>query len=86
MAKSLAENLVYRAMEIVKEKTGKGTLEVFGAAKNIMPILEVKARRVGCQLSGAYRSAARAKADSSYPLADQIFQGTCRTYNGETSQ
>ncbi|NLJ77265.1 MAG: 30S ribosomal protein S7 [Peptococcaceae bacterium] len=46
--KSLAENLVYRAMEIVKEKTGKEPLEVFEAAmKNIMPILEVKARRVG---------------------------------------
>jgi small subunit ribosomal protein S7 len=46
--KSLAETLVYRAMDIIKEKSGKNPLEVFEAAmKNIMPILEVKARRVG---------------------------------------
>jgi small subunit ribosomal protein S7 len=46
--KSLAEAVVYGAMDIIKEKSGKNPLEVFEAAmKNIMPILEVKARRVG---------------------------------------
>ncbi|MDD2554477.1 MAG: 30S ribosomal protein S7 [Desulfotomaculaceae bacterium] len=46
--KSLAETVVYGAMDIVKEKSGKNPLEVFEAAmKNIMPVLEVKARRVG---------------------------------------
>lgn len=46
--KSLAETVVYGAMDIIKEKSGKNPLEVFEAAmKNIMPILEVKARRVG---------------------------------------
>lgn len=46
--KSLAETVVYGAMNIIKEKSGKDPLEVFEAAmKNIMPILEVKARRVG---------------------------------------
>jgi len=46
--KSLAETLVYGAMDIIKEKSGKNPLEVFEAAmKNIMPVLEVKARRVG---------------------------------------
>lgn len=46
--KSLAETVVYGAMDIIKEKTGKNPLEVFEAAmKNIMPVLEVKARRVG---------------------------------------
>ncbi len=46
--KGTAEHICYNAFEIVKQKTGKSPLEVFEAAmKNIMPILEVKARRVG---------------------------------------
>ena len=46
--KSLAETVVYGAMDIVKERSGKNPLEVFEAAmKNVMPVLEVKARRVG---------------------------------------
>ncbi len=46
--KSVAESVVYGAMDIVKEKSGKNALEVFEAAmKNVMPVLEVKARRVG---------------------------------------
>ncbi|MDT3701127.1 MAG: 30S ribosomal protein S7 [Thermincola sp.] len=46
--KGTAEQICYNAFEIVKDKTGKNPLEVFEAAmKNIMPVLEVKARRVG---------------------------------------
>lgn len=46
--KGTAEHLVYGAFDIVKEKTGKDALEIFDQAmKNIMPVLEVKARRVG---------------------------------------
>jgi len=46
--KSIAEAICYKALEIVKEKSGKDPMEVFEAAlKNIMPVLEVKARRVG---------------------------------------
>lgn len=46
--KSLAENIIYRAMDIIREKTGKNPLDVFETAmKNVMPVLEVKARRVG---------------------------------------
>lgn len=46
--KSLAEKIVYGALDIVQEKTGKTGLEVFETAmKNVMPVLEVKARRVG---------------------------------------
>ncbi|MHB8171892.1 MAG: 30S ribosomal protein S7 [Thermincolia bacterium] len=46
--KSTAESLCYNAFNIIKEKTGKDPLEVFEQAmKNIMPVLEVKARRVG---------------------------------------
>ncbi|KJS68424.1 MAG: 30S ribosomal protein S7 [Peptococcaceae bacterium BICA1-7] len=46
--KGTAEKIVYGAFDIVKEKTGKDALEIFDTAmKNIMPVLEVKARRVG---------------------------------------
>lgn len=46
--KSVAEKVCYGAFDIIKEKTGKNAIEVFEQAmKNIMPVLEVKARRVG---------------------------------------
>ncbi len=46
--KGVAQKIVYDAFEIIKEKTGKDALEVFRQAMdNIMPLLEVKARRVG---------------------------------------
>jgi len=46
--KGVAQKIVYGAFDIIKEKSGKNPLEVFGEAlNNIMPVLEVKARRVG---------------------------------------
>ena len=46
--KGVAQKIVYEAFEIVAEKTGKDALEVFEQAmENVMPSLEVKARRVG---------------------------------------
>lgn len=46
--KSLAENICYRAFDIVARKTGKDPMDAFEIAmKNITPILEVRARRVG---------------------------------------
>ena len=46
--KGVAQRIVYDAFDILKEKTGKDPLEVFEQAlNNIMPVLEVKARRVG---------------------------------------
>ena len=46
--KGVAQKVVYGAFDIIKEKTDKNPLEVFGQAmENIMPTLEVKARRVG---------------------------------------
>ncbi len=46
--KGTAQKIVYRAFDQVKEKTGEEPLEVFEKAMaNIMPVLEVKARRVG---------------------------------------
>ncbi|EYE87543.1 30S ribosomal protein S7 [Fervidicella metallireducens AeB] len=46
--KGVAQKVCYDAFEILKEKTGKDALEVFETAlNNIMPLLEVKARRIG---------------------------------------
>ena len=46
--KGVSQKVVYGAFDIVREKTGREPLEVFTEAmENIMPTLEVKARRVG---------------------------------------
>ncbi|NLN16468.1 MAG: 30S ribosomal protein S7 [Firmicutes bacterium] len=46
--KSLAEGIVYQALETVRDKMGKDPVEILDQAlKNIMPVLEVRPRRVG---------------------------------------
>lgn len=46
--KGIAQKIVYHAFDRVAEKTGKPALDVFeDAMNNIMPVLEVKARRIG---------------------------------------
>ena len=46
--KSKAERIFYGAMDIIEEKTGENPYEVFKAGlDNIMPVLEVRSRRVG---------------------------------------
>jgi small subunit ribosomal protein S7 len=46
--KGVAQKIVYGAFATMEEKAGKPALEVFeGAMNNIMPVLEVKARRIG---------------------------------------
>ncbi len=46
--KGVAQKIVYDAFDLIREKTGREPLEVFEEAmENIMPVLEVKARRIG---------------------------------------
>lgn len=46
--KGVAQKIVYGAFDIIQEKTGNDPLETFeNAMENVMPVLEVKARRVG---------------------------------------
>lgn len=46
--KSTAERIFYSAMDMIKDKTGENPLDVYESAlNNIMPVLEVKSRRVG---------------------------------------
>ena len=46
--KSVAESIVYGALEMIKTKSGKDPIEVFTqAVQNVKPVVEVKSRRVG---------------------------------------
>ncbi len=46
--KGVAQKIVYGAFDIIKEKTSQEPMEIFKKAlENVMPVLEVKARRVG---------------------------------------
>lgn len=46
--RGVAQTILYDAFELIRQRTGNDPMEVFEAAiKNIMPVLEVKARRVG---------------------------------------
>ncbi len=46
--KGVAQKICYDAFDLIKERTGKEPIEVFTQAlENVMPVLEVKARRVG---------------------------------------
>ncbi|AYD39249.1 30S ribosomal protein S7 [Clostridium fermenticellae] len=46
--KGVAQKICYGAFELIKQKTDKDPMEVFEAAmNNVMPLLEVKARRIG---------------------------------------
>lgn len=59
--KGVAQRICYDAFDIIKEKTGRDPLEVFEEAlNNIMPVLEVKARRVG---GATYQVPIEVKAD-----------------------
>ncbi len=65
--KSTAQNIVYGAMEIVKEKTGKEPLEVLKQAiDNVRPLLETKSRRVG---GATYQVPVSVRPDRGYTLA-----------------
>lgn len=46
--RGVAERILYEAFEIIRQRTGRDPMEVFEEAlKNVMPVLEVRARRVG---------------------------------------
>ena len=65
--KSIAESICYGAFEIVEKKTGKDALEVFEEAmKNITPIVEARARRVG---GANYQVPVEVRADRRQTLA-----------------
>lgn len=76
-----AESICYNAFEIIKEKTGKNPLEVFDTAmKNIMPVLEVKARRVG---GANYQVPIEVRSERRQTLGLRWLISFCRKRGGE---
>lgn len=79
--KSLAERIVYGALDVVKEKTGKEPLEVFRqAADNVRPLLETKSRRVG---GATYQVPVSVPEDRSYSLALRWLRNYSRERKGK---
>jgi small subunit ribosomal protein S7 len=79
--KSVAERIVYAALDIVKEKTAKEPLEVFRAAlDNVRPLLETKSRRVG---GATYQVPVSVSEDRGYSLALRWIQSYSRERKGK---
>lgn len=82
--KGTADQICYGALEIVSEKTGKPAMEVFNQAlKNISPVLEVKARRVG---GANYQVPIEVRADRRQTLAIRWLVNYSRQRNGKSMQ
>lgn len=82
--KSLAQQLVYGALDIIKEKTGKEPLEVFKQAlDNVRPLLETKSRRVG---GATYQVPISVRADRGNTLAMRWIRSFARDRKGRPMQ
>lgn len=82
--KGVAEGICYGAFEIIREKTGKDPMEVFEQAmKNVMPVLEVKARRVG---GANYQVPIEVRADRRQTLAIRWITMYARQRSGKPMQ
>ncbi len=80
--KGVAQKVVYDAFDIVKEKTGRNPLEAFTEAlNNIMPSLEVKARRVG---GATYQVPIEVRPDRRQTLGLRWLTGYARKRNEKT--
>lgn len=80
--KSVAQRVVYDAFETFREKTGQDPLEVFETAlRNVMPVLEVKARRVG---GANYQVPVEVRADRRMTLGIRWLVGYARLRGEKT--
>jgi small subunit ribosomal protein S7 len=80
--KSTAQRLFYSALEIIAEKTKQEALEVFNKAlKNVTPLVEVKARRVG---GSTYQVPVEVKSSRGVALATQWIITNSRKRGGRS--
>ena len=80
--KSVAQRVVYDAFETIREKTGQDPLEVFETAlRNVMPVREVKARRVG---GANYQVPVEVRADRRMTLGIRWLVGYARLRGEKT--
>ncbi len=79
--KSIAQKVVYRAFEHIAERTKQPPLEVFDAAlKNVMPLLEVRGRRIG---GANYQIPVPVRGDRKYSLSFRWILQAARTKKGK---
>ena len=96
--KSVAQNVMYSAFDIISEKTKKDPTEIFNAAlKNVSPSLEVRSRRIGganyqipIEVRGGRRNAlafrwiiTAARAKKGKPMAQRLASELMEAANGE---
>ena len=82
--KSIAENIVYGAFDILKEKTKKDPADVFKQAiDNARPLLETKSRRVG---GATYQVPIEVKQDRGFTLALRWIRDAARNKKGQPMQ
>lgn len=79
--KGTAEEILYSAFNIVKEKTGKDPMEVFNQAfENIRPQLEIRSRRIG---GGNYQVPVEVRDDRAQALALRWLVQYAKNRNGK---
>ena len=79
--KAVAEKIVYKSFDILAEKTGKGSLEVFQKAlDNARPLLEVKPRRIG---GATYQIPIEVKSERGMSIAMRWMRNFARTKKGK---
>ena len=98
--KSIAERIFYNSLELLKEKIKEEPIEVFQKAlKNVTPLIEVKARRIGGSTYqvplevrpergialGSTWLIDTAKAKTGKPMEEKLAQEIISAYNGEGS-
>lgn len=82
--KSVAEQLVYRAFDVLAERSGEDALEVFKRAmENTRPMLEVKSRRVG---GSTYQVPVEVRAERRNTLAIRWLVSYARNRNEKTME
>jgi small subunit ribosomal protein S7 len=82
--KSLAENIVYKAMERVKQKSKEDPLKMFEkAVENVRPVLETKSRRVG---GATYQVPVEVLLNRSISLAVRWLIGYARNRAGKSME
>ena len=80
--KSVATGLIYKAMDLIKERVDKNPLDVFeGALKNVSPVMEVRPRRVG---GATYQVPMEVSADRRTTLAIRWLLSAARERAGKS--
>lgn len=79
--KSAAQKIFYGAMAVIEQKTGEKGLDVFDKAiKNVSPLVEVKARRIG---GANYQVPIEVRGERRFNLASRWIIGAARSRKGK---